>query len=163
MKSFILAALLFFGWAARSQQPDSADSANNEIKVNLLTTLLEFPEFSYERITGDNTSVGMSLGFALNDEIGLRFGALPYFRMYFGEGHARGFFVELNAAVITERDVEFVDFDTQDETARAMGKFLTTSGGWIGEVYLGVGRYLNNGSDFDWGYPRIGISIGKRF
>ena len=42
------------------------------------------------------------------------------------------------------------------------GKFLTKNG-FIGEIYIGGGRNFINTDKIDGGYPRIGVSIGKRY
>ncbi len=62
---------------------------------------------------------------------------------------------------------EFVNGTLVTKTETNMGaglgiaigwKYLSRNN-WIGEIYLGGGRdFINDG-----GYPRLGISIGKRF
>ena len=44
----------------------------------------------------------------------------------------------------------------------AGGKFLTRNG-FLGEAYLGVGRSFGRNSNNNEAYPRVGITIGKRF
>ena len=145
-------------------QPPKA-TANNELKINAVYLLAGFPEFSYERILGEETAAGVSVGFALDDSFGLNFGMFPYYRLFFGKKRAAGFFVEGNGALYSES----LDLDGRDTSKLGAGvglaiggKFLT-KGGWVAELYAGAGRNFVNTDDLSAAYPRFGIHIGKRF
>lgn len=144
---------------------------NNEIRLNLLTSVFAYPEINYEYFLEDNMGVGVAVAFALEgkDEMDLRFQVVPYYRLYFGEKKAAGFFIEGNMAIAKQTD--YWDWDDYNEHAReestnfglgfaAGGKFLTRNG-FVGEAYLGVGRLFGN--SIVGAYPRVGLSIGKRF
>ena len=142
---------------------------NNELKLNIFYTTLGIPELTYERLLNDNSGVGVSVGFAIEspEEMQYRFGVMPYYRMYFGNKKASGFFIEANAASITYADDYYDEFQQTEEQktnfglgAAVGGKFLSRNG-LIGEVTAGVGRLFGD-SSLD-AYPRFGISLGKRF
>lgn len=150
---------------------------NNELKINLLFSIIGMPEISYERILADNMGVGASIFVGLDNTIDYKFGFTPHFRVYFGQKKASGFFIEGNMSFITVRD-NYYNYSPssyyptsniyieKNRTnfglgAAAGGKFLTRNG-FLGEAYLGVGRVLGEDSSFE-AYPRIGITIGKRF
>jgi hypothetical protein len=148
-----------------------AGSDNNELRFNLATAIAGLPEINYERIINANMGVGMALGASVEQpkNMELRFIALPYCRIYFGEKKAAGFFIEGNMAVVNLKSpyTAFYTYEKPAESGTNMGfgaavgfKFLTRYG-VIGEVYLGGGRLF--GSSIANGYPRIGVCIGKRF
>jgi hypothetical protein len=152
---------------------------NNELKVNLLFSVIGIPEISYERIVQDNMGVGISMFVGLDKSINYKLGVTPHFRLYFGQKKASGFFIEGNASVLTHRndrhyyygavyDHGYVPSRIENATtfglgAAAGGKFLTRNG-FLGEAYLGVGRMFGDQSYYSGeAYPRIGITLGKRF
>ena len=168
-RTFLILGCLVSSFMLYGQDLDSIP--RNEIKANILYTLLEVPEFTYERLLGPDGGLGVSVGFGIDEDIGYRLGIVPYYRFYFGKEYASGFFLELNTILASVREEEFIVLsDTVEEETRftaglgvAAGvKFLTRKN-WVGEVYLGFGRYLSSDSALDLGYPRIGISLGKRF
>ncbi|WAC40251.1 hypothetical protein [Pedobacter sp. SL55] len=191
MKKNLLAALLLLMttcvFAQKNVQNSDiqkrADSVgqggNNEIKLNLLNTVLGLAEVNYERIIADNQGFGLAAAVSLTDKAvydeRYNFALTPYYRVYFGKQKANGFFIEANASVISV-DIPQYYFDSNNYTINesenktytnfglgvAAGfKFLTRNG-IIGELFLGGGRLLGNDT-FSGGYPRLGISLGKRF
>ena len=158
--------------AGSAQQTAGPESGSNEISLNLLYSVLEVPEITYERILSNETGLGLSLAVALDDNIEIQWGIAPFFRYYFGNNRANGFFVEANAAIYNynylvgfgssgydyEKDLSF-------GLGFAAGVKLISSKGWLGKAYIGLGRRLGEAQTIfeDWGYPRAGISFGKRF
>ncbi|MBC2838893.1 hypothetical protein [Robiginitalea sp. SC105] len=156
-------------------QDESFSDARNELKINALSALLEVPEVTYERILGADGAIGLSFGLGPNESFGYRFAATPYYRFYFGKPAASGFFLELNSLVgswpgyfsYTQSDSGFESSQGSSRLVFGLGiaagaKFFT-SRSWIGEIYLGFGRYLSSDPYNDFvGYPRLGIAIGKR-
>jgi hypothetical protein len=152
---------------------------NNELKINLLYTVIGMPEISYERIIEDNMGVGASILVGLDNTVNYKFGFTPHFRLYFGAKKANGFFIEGNAHVLTLRDNDYYvepiyapgyvpTYVEPTKTffglgAAAGAKFLTRNG-FLGEAYLGVGRLFGDRSSYgDQAFPRVGFTIGKRF
>ena len=147
-----------------------SQSENNELKVNILYTAIGMPELSYERLISDNSSLGASVAFSLDkkEDMDLRLSFTPYYRMFFGQKKAAGFFIEANSIVINYVDTIYFDgTSSKYETRTGFGlgaaagaKFLTKNN-LIGEVYGGVGRVFGDNSL--GAYPRFGITLGKRF
>ncbi|RNC66948.1 hypothetical protein [Proteiniphilum sp. X52] len=173
---FTLAIALLVSFTAFSQKTHrvmgwkvSRDLPRNEIKLNLPTTIFSsFPEISYERILSADFSLGGSLGAALDQgRYPVDFAVIPYVRWFFGgnaknlQKYGAGFFIEANGAIVSTNE-RF--YDMRSEVLAGFGlaigwKYLSQNN-WVGELYVGGVRY----SDTDYvGYPRLGISIGKRF
>lgn len=151
---------------------------NNEIKINLLSTLFGIPELTYERIFEDNMAAGISTFISSSTKyIDFNFAAIPYYRFYFGGRKASGLFVEANTAVLNlEKKSKgasivtpsgiYYNIDIIDKTVLGVGgaiggKFLTRAG-FTGELYLGAGKVLSDNNSVAL-YPRIGYILGKRF
>lgn len=147
--------------------------SKHELKVNALYLVLGLPEVSYEYIINEESAVGISAAFSVEENMGLDFMMTPYYRIYFGKKPAAGFFLEGNAAVFSEREV-FGIYDNgnyYEEEDKAFGaglglgigaKFMTKSG-WIGEILGGLGRNFIEKDRISEIYPRFGITLGKRF
>lgn len=149
----------------------------NELRLNV-TNFIILNAFTadYERLLSDESSLGVSLLIGLGDtnDIDLirNFELTPYYRQFFSKRYARGFFVEGFASVINREDTFFTSIDTVDSQSQTNvalgvsvgGKFLTR-GGFVAEVFVGVGRTLfdNNDFFFDNVIGRGGISLGYRF
>ena len=179
MKKLILIGLLLastiFAYAQKDVKVNN--SGKNEIKINLLNAVLALPEINYERILDDNMGAGLAVSFGLGNEDDFseyKFLVIPHYRIYFGKKQANGFFIEANAGLGNVRERYYYNgynnsSSAYDNTASfnfglgaAVGiKFLTLNG-FVGEVYGGAGRFLGENRSIE-AYPRIGISIGKRF
>lgn len=178
---FALLATVASAQENTKSKTDSTTAAKNidgksEIKINLLMGILAMPEISYERLFDNNTGLGLSVSLGLEDDIEYKWGFIPYYRVYFGNSRkSSGFFIEANAAVMQTKEFDYY-YDYSSGISRlknqarwnfgmgaaAGGKFLTKNG-FIGELSLGVGRFFNRNNDGLEAYPRVGISIGKRF
>ncbi len=173
MKKIILPLLLLF--ISTNAYSQRYDFRRNELKFNLITAIAGLPEFNYERLLDDNMGIGTAVAFSLEkpENMSLRGYVMPYCRMYFGERRASGFFLEANLALINESE-SFTNYfigSSQDPTSHVnyavRGGFGTAVGfkiaksNVVGELYLGVGRVFGN--SFIDAYPRIGITIGRRF
>ena len=185
MKKLILSAILMASAIiVNAQTTDttaikSGRNGNNEIKLNLAYTIAGIPEINYERILKDDMSVGLAVMVGLEDDADFSFAIIPNYRIYFGNKKANGFFIEGNASVLNTRDYDYYylsssyyngTYQQRKERnitsfglgAAAGGKFLTRNG-FLGEAYLGVGRSFGRNSNNNEAYPRVGITIGKRF
>ena len=152
----------------------------NEIHFNLLTSVLGLPEINYERFLESNFSVGMSAMAALDgpEEKELRALFTPFGRLYFGSGTCEGFYIEGNGGIILGKYRKYNYYsssytDPYQQSSYTMTsytnfglgvavgyKFLTKNN-WVGDIFAGAGRVFGD-SRIDT-YPRVGISIGKRF
>lgn len=153
---------------------------NNEIKLNLAHALFAFPEITYERILEDNMGVGLSLAVSADKDSTHQILGTQYYRLYFGNKKANGFFIEGNAAIAHMSDSyksitymvdnngtsiysenSIIDRYTTFGLGLAVGGKLLTRNGFFGEIYLGGGRlFLDKPVKI---YPRAGITIGKGF
>lgn len=156
-----LLLLMSIGLFAQNQDQEFKSSLKlNELKINLpLAIFGSFPEISYERILNSDISVGAAMGVRFADDYDLKFALTPHFRWFFGGNNssmqkvAAGFFIEANGSVFTKSEVGA-------GLGLAIGWKLITKNNWAGEIFLGGGRDFVNSSK---AYPRVGISIGRRF
>lgn len=179
MKKVFLVAICCFSLSMYSQEEKKAYSGKNEIKGNALFMVLGFPEFTYERILSDETAAGVSIAFAADKEFEQRFYLSPYFRYYFGEKPAAGFFVEgfgmLNQYKANSyyypnnSSTEVYKEDSVTDFAIGFGlgaKWLTKSG-FLFELNSGIGRNLLNSDKNDFYGQTIvgkfGLTVGYRF
>ena len=142
----------------------------NEIRANIVVSIAGLPELSYERLLADNMGVGLSfaLSFEKIEDMKIRSIILPYYRIYFGKKKAAGFFIEGNTAIVAQKEniySESTDKITNSSTnfglGVTLGAKLLAGKGFLGEIYLGGGRLFGN--SITGGYPRLGVSLGKRF
>lgn len=149
----------------------SKDIPQNEVKLNLGNTIIwTYPEISYERIVSEDFSFGASLGVNIDSDIyPVKFGLMPYARWFFGgsskslQKYGAGFFIEANGALLSQDTHVEDSSNSSSEFGAGLGlalgwKYLSRNN-WVGEIYYGAGRVFVN----DGFYPRVGITIGKRF
>jgi len=172
--------LLFFWLIVQgySQSATGYGLKSNEIKLNTLYLPGGYPELSYERILGNNSAVGLSAGFLINsagpnyatDIITFDKAIFPYYRYYFGQRRATGFFVEGNTIVYSRESVLQGDKETGWGLGLAAGIKIFIKDNWNVDLIVGGGVNINKGNsnptgylDFPDLYPRLGLTIGKRF
>jgi hypothetical protein len=153
--------------AQEKEFPQDIDK-KNELKVNGLTLIvLKWIDVSYERLINEESSYGIAV--ALNTdtyENNLNYSFTPFYRRYFSEKFARGFFVEGFGMLFSAKEFYFFNDPQNFETNFALGisvggKFVSKSG-FSTELLLGVGRTFNNNASYE-SIGRIGISVGYRF
>ena len=166
---------LLFNQSLMSQnQVDELKIDRHELKINALYLVLGIAEISYEYILNEESSVGLSALVSIEKDIGIENAGTAYYRFFFGEKYAAGFFAEAFGMISTEDVTEYIggggffqgDYRTVRETNFGLGiavggKFLTKKGLSL-EVYGGVGRNFTSSSDIEF-VPRFGINIGRRF
>jgi len=154
-------------------------SDNNELRINLMMAILGLPELNYERYISDNMGVGLAVAVSLDkvENVSTRYLFTPFYRLYFGNKKASGFFIEGNMAMAGQKqtinntyyDQNGVAYQTVVSTrsttnigfGAAIGAKFLARNGFIGEVFVGGGRLF--GESIDQAYPRVGICLGKRF
>ena len=151
-------------------------SVKNEFRFNMLSSMLGLLELNYERFLSDNSGLGISTSISLEsrEDQTIRSMALPYFRVYFDNRYASGAFIEANMAIAREYFLDYGSYVAGSGWINRSYKYQTTFGlgtsigykmvrrnGLVGEVSLGLGRLFGN--SYAELYPRIGISIGKRW
>lgn len=171
MKKILFVLVLLVTFSSYAQDPVKTIEKKNEINLNAFNLIaLKLLDVSYEHILNEESSVGVSLLTNLDKEYAYfrHYSVTPYYRHFFSKGYAKGFFMEaftmLNSG---ENDYMYDDNNTDDKFTDVAfgisvgGKFLT-KGGFVGEVFAGIGRNIfdDNAPDV---VPRGGISFGYRF
>lgn len=179
-KSFLTALLLIATISIFAQQDNfQGNSKQNELKINM-SNLIAFKwiDIGYERILNEESSIGVGTLFSLDSASeGLdeyrTFSITPYYRHFFSNKYASGFFVEAFTMLHSAEDDGYYTLEGSQEVYKqdkytdlaagisVGGKFVTKRG-FIAEVYLGIGRDLLGNSDVEV-VGRGGISIGYRF
>jgi hypothetical protein len=165
MKKTLLLTFFLFHLLAYSQK-----DKKNEIKFNLPYIIAGLPEVNYERIIDSTRAVGIAVAFAFDkpDDIETRFRIIPYYRKYFRQQrtNAAGFFVEGNLAVINK--TQWISYETSVEenntyfgVGAAVGYKFLNKNNITAEAFGGLGLELDCCDDMF--YPRVGVTIGKRF
>lgn len=185
MKKIVLALLVLFTISINAQEKKEEIfpqdiGKKHEIKANSLTFLIGgWFDVSYENIINNESSYGVSFAYVfdeydVNDSVNsiLNYSVTPYYRRYFSEKLARGFFVEGFGMLFSGRDDNYSNSEIKDVTGFALGisigKKYVSKGGFTAEFLFGLGRILNandfSGNNFSSEIAgRLGISVGYRF
>ena len=185
MKNFICAFLILFAVMASQAQNDSIKNNNfgkNEFKLNAVFLLLGTFDVSYERNISENSSAGISLFIPFdknNFDMDINYYVSPYYRIFFGQKYAAGFFLE-GFGMLNSMDKEYYN-NFQDGNNNYYDKGVTdfalgfglggkwlTQGGFVFEVSGGIGRNLFNTNDseyYDYSpiVGKFGFNLGYRF
>lgn len=179
-KILLLLSFLSISSIINAQEDQEFDNTKQELKLNLAMSVAGVPEITYEYFLEDNSSIGASVAISLESEedMALRFIFSPYYRLFFGKKKNAGFFIEANTAVATyydyyseyyyddnlmeERHIFYDEKTTNFGLGAAVGFKLLTRNNYIGEIYAGAGRLFGDQKAAE-AYPRVGITIGKRF
>lgn len=174
MKKSILIFALFCSLLGFSQETGETKLKQNEIKLNGLYLVLGAFEGTYERILNDESAVGVSLFVPFDADINeeVNYYISPYYRFYFGNEYAKGFFLE-GFGMLNSTNEYLYDFGSENSDKKSVtdfalgiglgGKWLTKRG-LLGEINFGVGRNLFNGSNSDNEFiGKLGITVGYRF
>jgi len=174
-KITLIALLLVASLSTFAQQVEIEDTVgDNELKINM-TNLIAFKwvDFGYERLLNEESAIGVGLLFAINDDDNgadeyRTFSLTPYYRHFFSNKYAQGFFVEAFTMLHTGNDDNFIQDDTDDgkytdfAVGISTGYKVVSRRGFVAEIYLGIGRDLLDKSDLEV-VGRGGVSIGYRF
>lgn len=178
---FISFFIISFAFSLSAQAPDLkeiTDFGNNEIRLNVGSTAFAFPEINYERAIGEEMGFGIAAAISLVDDYLINYQILPFYRMYFSSKKMAGFFVEVNFGIVGQEGYSYKEYydpatgqyhyDSQLKKSVNVGfgvaagyKFLNRRA-FVAEAFGGLGRLLGDPVDI-YVYPRVGISIGKRF
>ena len=170
----ILIVTLLLSHNMFSQEDEVAKLENknfNELKLNALFLILGALEVTYERTLNEESGIGLTVFLPLDNDVSdeIKYYISPYYRFYFGEKYASGFFLEGFGMInSTNRDSNFFvledDFRTDFALGIGLGGKWITNSGFVGEINLGVGRNLFNNNNTDNEIiAKGGISLGYRF
>jgi hypothetical protein len=169
MKKLLL-VLLFIPMIAFSQENTYKQDVGkkHELKFNALGLVTsEWIDISYEYLIDSESSVGMGVQFGLDDSNTIgdtyrKFSLTPYYRRYFSNKYARGFYVEgfgmYNAVEDTYLNKDYSNFALGISVG---GKFVSKNGFTL-DLYAGIGRNLGDSLNEE-AVGRVGISVGYRF
>jgi len=165
----------------------------NEIRLNAFAMIAaRTMDISYEHYFNEESAVGASFAFSLADKYNLfaikqDYAITPYYRYYFPSHAAPGMFLEaflsanggfnkekladLDEGVYDENeddpiedDEEYVGLKYSDFAFGVGGGYKYASeGGFVGELFAGVGRNLSGDEKVPTVFPRLGVSFGFRF
>ena len=165
--SILILATFSFLISLQANGQEQVES-RNEIKINggyyIISGYLnlKYPELSYERILNKTSGIGLS--FKDEQDRGIRYIFIPYYRYYFGKKMATGFFIEGNGSFFS---LKTRDLESKNELGLGIGiavggKFLIEDK-WLAELVIGGGRNFMNINNISNVYPRFGIVVGRRF
>ncbi|NNC50814.1 MAG: DUF3575 domain-containing protein [Flaviramulus sp.] len=178
-KSLLLVVSLALSISSFSQETNKDITTNqnfNEIKLNGLYLVLGAIDVTYERTINEESAFGINVFLPFDDDINdeINYYISPYYRFYFGNKYAAGFFVEGFGMLNSTNDYRYSSngFDTVFEEEKITdfalgiglgGKWITNRG-FIGELNLGFGRNLFNSDRHDYEIiAKVGITVGYRF
>ena len=170
MKTKLLSLALIAMCSGVFAQELSEEFPRNELKITAAYLLAGIIEMSYEHSINEDSSFGISANYDVAGDSNYTTMISPYYRLFFSKNHAAGFFFETSTTFLWEQgydDSYYVNSYGENVFGWGLGiavggKFLT-SNNWVFEVVAGLGRNFINTDYIDDLYPRLGISIGKRF
>lgn len=183
MKKLLLIALFGIPLFSFGQDLTQPKMGKDEFKINALYLIAGAFDVGYERVLNEESAIGVSIFLPITDDFNTKFMLTPYYRYYFGQKPATGFFLEgfgsLNNVddeiyVYTPNpDPAFYDYSYKQINVTDFAFGLGLGGKWISkrgvtfEINAGLGRNLfseYNNEDRDYEFiGRGGISVGYRF
>ncbi|TGV02856.1 DUF3575 domain-containing protein [Flavivirga rizhaonensis] len=186
MKKLLFLLLLLVSCFSFSQEEENIKS--HEIKINAFNAIIfKSVDFSYEYLIDSESSVGVSVFFNLHDPeeafledgpvYNEEFALTPYYRHFFSNKYAWGFFLEAFGMYNVQKDFDgYYDNNldrnvltegTSNNVALGIalgGKFVSKKG-FAFEFLGGLGRNLSQSNDAIGTelVPRIAASLGYRF
>ncbi len=165
-----LAVLSVVGLNAQEKTNDSIIKNYNEIKLNGMILVIGGLELTYERTLNEESAVGVSVFYPIDEVLNVDYYISPYYRFYFGEKYAGGFYLEgfgmLNSTDELLADIIETGRDNVTDFALGIGfggKWISRRG-LLGELSFGLGRNLFNSNDILNEFVfKFGITFGYRF
>jgi len=187
MKKITLFIFLFITTVSIAQEKEAQYpqdiNKKQEVKLNAFNLLtFEWIDVSYEYLINEESSFGVGALISVNNNRDIdeyrKFSLTPFYRRYFSNKFARGFFVEgfgmLHSYENNNYDYYYDGYgnyintyngDTKTEFAVGIsvgGKFISKKG-FTTEIFLGIGRNLGGNNESLEAVGRGGISLGYRF
>ena len=175
MKKILPAIVIFFSVSAFAQSESTLSYAEfHEPKINIGYLILGNFDVTYEYLINEESGVGVNLMVPFDDYIdwNIKYNLTGYYRFYFGDTYAEGFFGEIftNLNSVEDRIEVEGGRKNKDITDLALGFSggykLVSRRGMILEAFLGGGRNLfseyNSQRNFDF-VLRAGLNVGYRF
>ncbi len=179
MKKISFSVLLFI--ISFSLFAQEKETKQNEFKINMSNLIgFKWLDLTYERIINEESSFGFGTLVSLDSKSeGLdeyrTFSLTPYYRQFFSNKYAQGFFVEAFTMLHSGKEYNYIYEDyppygsyTSEDKYTDLAIGISVGGKWVSkrgfitEVYAGIGRDLLNQSGIEV-VGRGGVSIGYRF
>lgn len=158
----------------------------NELKGNALFLIIGAVEVTYERILNEDSGVGLTFFVAYDDNnFNMKYNVTPYYRFYFGNKPAAGFFLSGFAMYNQFEDYCYecdYDFGGYDEYGNyypynndkkvsnnfalgiGVGAKWVVKKGFIVEISSGIGRNIYKSNDYAPDFVGLGgVNLGYRF
>lgn len=165
-------SLFAFGY---SQEKEKITFPKNEMKGNALFLVLGAAEITYERLTDENSGLGVSVFYVNKEGFDTNFSLTPFYRSYFGKNPATGFFLEGFSLINFGKNRDETLYDpvttsysniekkyTDFALGFGVGSKWVHKKGFIFEINAGIGRNLIKGNRAEV-VGRGGITLGYRF
>ncbi len=175
-RKYVLFISLYLLTVAMFSQKTDPKVPSHEWRLNMLNTVSGFPEITYEKIINNESSIGVSAAFAVDSYLDMRYLITPYYRHYFSNIRAAGFFIEANTGFYMAEALSYGFIDDSSflsigsvgnkvgfGVGMAIGSKFVSKKNWTANFTLGYGRDFTNVEFVNEAYPRLEISIGKRF
>jgi hypothetical protein len=175
MKKIAILLVLFCSLSVFSQSDsDFSYTEFHEPKINIGYLILGNFDVSYEHLLSEESGVGVNLMIPFDDyvEWNINYNLTGYYRFYFGNNYADGFFAEVFANLNNVEDEIEIEGERRDDNITDLalglsaGYKLVSKSGVVLELFLGGGRNLfseyNSQRNFDF-VLRAGLNIGYRF
>ena len=176
MKNAVIIASMVLFIGAAAQETKGEAFGRNEVKLNATNLIgFQFMDLTYENLLNEDSSLGIGVLFYFGTEQDdywdyRTFSLTPFYRQYFSEAYAKGFFVEGfgmfnsgsyddEATLFSSDEATFYDFALGISLG---GKFVNKKG-FMAEIYGGIGRNFFAGENSPEVVSRGGISVGFRF
>ena len=188
MKKIILSAILVIASFSTFAQEYQETYKYNELKINMSNLIgFKFFDVGYEKILNEESTIGVNLLFNLDKNSDTNsldeyrtFSITTYYRHFFSNKYAQGFFVEVFTMLHTAKDYDYDYFEPHTDpyySDNGSGKYTdfavgisagakwVSNRGFVAEIYLGIGRDLlgNSNDEAVEVVGRGGVAIGYRF
>lgn len=182
MKHIYSVLSIFILLGITSAFAQSSNEEKHELKLNALNLVIfKTIDVSYDHIINPNTTFGISILANLQNEprpwlphYQERFAVTPYYRHFFMNRYAKGFFLEgfgmfnhqepINR-FIHEDERRYRGESTNFALGIALGGKVVSKRNFVFEFFGGIGRNLFHSDPevYTEFVPRIGINLGYRF
>ena len=176
MKKITLIAVLFaLFWQASAENLER----RNELKICPAHLLAGSLRIEYERLLNDFSSVGLTGLYSFSSLSSHRYDSrlegqvLGFYRLYFGRRDpASGFFLEGNMGVTMGSHYHWRGGSWGSERVHYTSFGIGLALGWkwyiqrpgiVLDIFAGGGRLFNDDNRRASGFPRVGVTIGRRF
>ena len=166
MKNYLLLIVFLCTGMLYTETTEVPANKRHEFKIDIAYLFVPCLKIEYEFILSDEASLG-AVCFWGSDNIDTQYQYLGFYRWYFGKEPISGFFLEghvgFSRLLRSNSWYEWEDrYDTYMGAGFALGRKYVTKNGVVLDFFIGPGRVLNGESENEF-YPRMGITLGKRF